>query len=499
MKPHTLSSRAILFAFCIVSGPLLSAPKLGRDVASYEHSILSLSVTRAVPDPESPWAMQNSDVSGHAAVVIAENMVLTQASIISRAVYIQAQKVDDVSKIPMRVIFADYEANLAILAPTDGHKLNNTRILPLGPDIPVGSDVTLVTIENERHLQRVSMRILDIGLREASVGGMTLPMYSLGGQSRSSCSSDLIVRNGMLVGICVGVVNNEPQVITAGVLSHFFNDKLVSPGYRGFGSFGVTLSPVKSPWHRKILGVDAEKGALRVAKIFETSPFNDCLAIDDVVIGLDKIAVDHRGFYPHAQWGAVPLRHYIVTKYAGDQVAVKYRRKGESHTCSRQIRKFSNQDQVVAGQSSEGPIPHMIFGGLVFRELNADFLSIFGREWQRISPPSLLFVYDYQNEPTLTRRREIVLSHVLGDSFNSGYEKLAYLILDKVNGNRVSSLEELGVHLRMAGVMREGMEFAQFDFRDGTQVVLPYDALDEVHRRISRNYAVTDFTSFFKR
>jgi hypothetical protein len=141
----------------------------------------------------------------------------------------------------------------------------------------------------------------------------------------------------------------------------------------------------------------------------------------------------------------------------------------------------------------------MIFGGLVFRELNADFLSIFGRDWQRISPPSLLFVYDYQNEPTLTRRREIVLSHVLGDSFNSGYEKLAYLILDKVNGNRVSSLEELGVHLRLAGVMREGMEFAQFDFRDGTQVVLPYDALDEVHRRISRNYAVTDFTSFFKR
>lgn len=104
MKHLTLTSRAIFFAICFVSGPLLSAPKLGQDVASYERSILSLSVTRAIPDPEAPWAIQNSDVSGHAAVVIAENMVLTQASIISRAVYIQAQKVDDVSKIPMRVV-----------------------------------------------------------------------------------------------------------------------------------------------------------------------------------------------------------------------------------------------------------------------------------------------------------------------------------------------------------------------------------------------------------
>ena len=499
MSQNYLLSALMVWLFVASFDHLCAAPKMRRDVTDYDRSIFSLSVTRATPDPEAPWAIQNSDVSGHAAVVIGDNLVLTQASILARAVYIQAQKVDDVSKIPMRVVFADYEANLAVLTPVDGFRLNNARILPLGPDIPIGSDVTLVTIENERHIQRVGMRILDVGLREATVGGMTLPMYSLGGQTRASCSSDLVVRNGLLVGICVGVVDNSPQVLTAGVLSHFLNDKLVTPGYRGFGSFGVTLLPVKSPWHRKILGVAAEKGALRVAKVFETSPFSDCLAIDDVVVSVDQLAVDHRGFYAHLQWGSVPLRHYIVTKYAGDPIAVKFKRKGEYRSCSRQIRRFSSQDTVVAGRSSEGPVPHLIFGGLVFRELNVDFLSTFGRDWQKISPPSLLFVYDYQNEPTLTRRREIVLSHVLGDTFNAGYEKLAYIILNKVNGKRVSSLAELGVHLRLDGIMREGIEFAQFDFRDGTQVVLPYEAIEAVHSRIARNYSVTDPESFFKR
>lgn len=470
-----------------------------RDRFDYEKSVLSLSVTRAIPDPEAPWAIQNLDVTGHVGVVIAENLVLAQASIVSRAVYIQAQKVDDVAKIPLRVVFADYEANLALLAPADDKRLQNTRILPLGPDIPVGSDVTLISIENERHLQRVSMRILDIGLEEATLGGMTLPMYSLGGQSRSQCSSDLVVKNGVLVGMCLKTQDNSPRVLTAGTISHFLNDNLTVAGYRGFAAFGVTLLPVSSPWHRKILGLDESKGALRVATIFETSPYNDCLLIDDVITGIDQITVDHRGFYNHSQWGAVPLRHYLVTKYPGDPVSIRFKRKGVSRSCVRNIRRYSSQDNLVAGLSNEGPVPHMIFGGLVFRELSADFLSGFGRDWQRNSPASLLFVYTYRNRPSLTRRREIVLSHVLGDTFNAGYEKLAYLILDKVNGKQVSSLEELKANLRAGGVMREGLEFSQFDFVDGTQVVLPYESLDDVHARISKTYAVADPDSFFKK
>ena len=72
-----------------------------RDASEFERSILSLSITRAVPDPESPWAIQNIDLAGVAGVVVGENKVLTLASNLSRAVYIQAQKVDDFEKIPI--------------------------------------------------------------------------------------------------------------------------------------------------------------------------------------------------------------------------------------------------------------------------------------------------------------------------------------------------------------------------------------------------------------
>jgi hypothetical protein len=470
-----------------------------RDASEYERSILNLTVTRATPDPEAPWATQNLDLTGYAGVVVGENKILTQASILTNAAYIQAQKVDDVEKIPLRIIFADYEANLALLGPADGKSLSGVKILPIGPDIPVGSDVWLVAIENERQLQRIALRAMDIRLREASTGGMSLPTYSLSGQSRSICKSDPIIRKGALTGLCVAISETQPQALTAGVISHFLADKHTPETYRGFGSFGITLHPVRSPWQRKLLGVPAGKGALRVASVSETSPFSDCIKDDDILTGVDDIAVDHRGFYQHSQWGAVPIRHYVISKYSGDSVVLRFSRAGKLQTCSRVLRRYSSQDNAVPGPASDGRAPHIVFGGLIFRELSADFLSVFGREWPRTSPPALAFIYNYRNDPTLIRRRDLVLSNVLADEFNAGYEKLSNLILESVNGRPAISVEELKVHLKLPGIQRDGIEYAQFDFRGGVQVVLPYQGIDVVHKRIAKAYAVSDSKSFFSR
>ena len=149
--------------------------------------------------------------------------------------------------------------------------------------------------------------------------------------------------------------------------------------------------------------------------------------------------------------------------------------------------------------TSDGRAPHIVFGGLIFRELSADFLSVFGREWPRTSPPALAFIYNYRNDPTLIRRRDLVLSNVLADEFNAGYEKLSNLILESVNGRPAISVEELKVHLKLPGIQRDGIEYAQFDFRGGVQVVLPYQGIDVVHKRIAKAYAVSDSKSFFSR
>jgi Cys-tRNA(Pro) deacylase len=141
----------------------------------------------------------------------------------------------------------------------------------------------------------------------------------------------------------------------------------------------------------------------------------------------------------------------------------------------------------------------VIFGGLVFQELSSDYLSAFGREWQTKAPTPLMFIYSYLNEATLTRRRLLILTNVLADSFNAGYEKISNLILNSVNGRQVASVDELKIHLKLPGVQRSGEEFAQFEFRNGAEIVLPYKGLDLSHKRIAKTYSVSQSASFFAR
>jgi PDZ domain len=502
MKRHTERSRFLgaSMVVALLSWVFLSVVALAdvNESSTYESSILNLTITRAAPDPESPWALQNTDISGNAGVVIGGNRVLTQASLLSRAVYIQAQRVDDVEKIPMEVVFADYEANLAVLAPVKGRRLNNVRTMNIGQDVPLGSDVFLVAIENERQLQRVSLRTLDIGLRESSIGGISLPIYSLGGQARTSCKSNPIIRKGLLVGMCVGVLDSQPQVIAASVINHFLGDKL-SASYRGFPALGVSFVPVRSPWHRKMLQITQGKGALRVARVFETSPFTDCILEDDVLTAFDSVAIDHRGFYQHPMWGAVPLRHYIAEKFGGSPLTIHFTRAGKSKSCTRNLVRFSGQESLVPGLANEGGLAHVIFGGLVFRELSVDYLTVFGRDWWQSAPQELLFFYTYLNVPKSKRERKVVLSNVLGDEFNSGYQKLSNLVVEAVNGQPVTSIESLKTRLNAPGILRRGVEFAQFDFLGGTQIVLPYKGTAGAHKRIASAYSVATLDSFYTR
>lgn len=504
MKPDKLCGLLVRFKILALFTLLtVELPAIGstdtKDSSRYESSVLHLTVTRAAPDPESPWALQNTDISGNAGVVISENRVLTQASLVSRAVYIQAQRVDDVEKIPMEIVFADYEANLAILAPVKGHRLGNVKVMNIGQDVPLGADVFLIAIENEKQLQRISLRTLEIGLRESSIGGISLPIYSLGGQVRSTCKSDPIVRNGLLVGLCVGVLESQPQVIAASVVKHFLGDNLTPALYRGFPSMGVSFVPVRSPWHRKLLGIAEGKGALRVSRIFDTSPFADCMKEDDVLTAFDSVAIDHRGFFRHPMWGPVPMRHYIAEKYSGSPLTIHFTRNHIAKECKRNLIRFSGQESLVPGATNEGGVPHVIFGGLVFRELSVDYLMVFGRDWRQSSPQDLLFFYTYLNLPSIKRERKLVMSNVLGDEFNAGYQKLSNLVLSSVNGLPVTSIEALKTQLNLPGILRAGVEYAQFDFLDGTQIVLPYKGTSDAHKRIGSTYAVTSTSSFFSR
>ncbi len=468
------------------------------DASEYEKSIVHLLATKATPDPEAPWSTQNADVSGFSGVFIGDNMILAPAALVSRSVYIQAQKLGDVTKIPLKVIFVDYEANLAVLGPVEG-SITGMVPLALGEEIPLNSELWMVGIESERQLQRASVKLLEVTLKEVVSGGMQLGAYLLSGQSRTLCRGEPVIYRGKLVGICLGVSDNQPWALTSQSIKHFLNDRLEAEKYRGFPILGLGLSLVKSPHLKKEIKWPANVSGVRVSEVYETSAFADDVKVNDVLVAIDGHPLDNRGFYRHPLWGPIPLKHYISSRYAGDKITLKMIRDGVNREVIRPVRRYNGQDYHVPGMTFEGGMAHLIIGGLVFRELGIDFLASFGKDWVRNAPSHILYLFHYQNRPQLARNRVIVMSQVLGDAFNQGYDRETLLILEKVNGMNVANLEDLRLAASNRPVERNGEKFMVFDFDNGSQIVLPVNGMADAHRRIAKSYNIGTVHSFLDR
>jgi hypothetical protein len=79
----------------------------------------------------------------------------------------------------------------------------------------------------------------------------------------------------------------------------------------------------------------------------------------------------------------------------------------------------------------------------VFQDMSGPYLSTWG-DWSRRAPPRLLIAYDREGaEPTSERPRIVLLTSVLPDSANLGYQDLRDLIVDKVNGRPIGSMDDL--------------------------------------------------------
>ena len=100
------------------------------------------------------------------------------------------------------------------------------------------------------------------------------------------------------------------------------------------------------------------------------------------------------------------------------------------------------QDRVPPYLYGRGP-DYVVVGGLVFEELTRPYLGAWG-DWARRAPPRLLVAIDREPEDVGAETRRIVLlSSVLPDAANLGYQDLRDLIVERVNGRPVGSLADL--------------------------------------------------------
>jgi hypothetical protein len=148
-------------------------------------------------------------------------------------------------------------------------------------------------------------------------------------------------------------------------------------------------------------------------------------------------------------------------KWAGDDVKLQIWRAGKPLEVTYRLPKYEYSIPLVPFASYDQEPEYLIVGGLVFQPLTDAYLQSWGTEWRRRSPFRLYF---YRNDPaTKERPGLVVLSQVLPDNYNMGYQEQKQLVLDKVNGQSVSRLTDLREALKKPVNGYHTLEFMRSD------------------------------------
>lgn len=202
--------------------------------------------------------------------------------------------------------------------------------------------------------------------------------------------------------------------------------------------------------------------------------------------------------------------HLVSLKRPGQEIALKVRRRagspGDAGGASDdgeegegRVRRWADSgeteilDVTVAVQPRAPLVPvhqydrlpsYYVFAGLVFSPLTQPHLHEFGDDWYN-SAPRRLCDRALNHHAERPGQQVVILSQVLADEVNAGYQGMHDLEVRSVNGRRVHNLREL----RDAVEGAEGA-FLRLDFVDDRVLVVNRAEAEAAHARIMAKHRV---------
>ena len=179
--------------------------------------------------------------------------------------------------------------------------------------------------------------------------------------------------------------------------------------------------------------------------------------------------------------------HYVIqNKFIGETAEIEILREGKVLKEKIKLTIPTNFCRLVPPEQYDEVPKYYIAGGLVFQPLSTSYLN------ERVMDDEYesdfffnLFYYIETGEPTEERREVIVLASVLADEINVGYHDLRDVVVFRVNGKKISTMEDLvaAVEVNM------GAYHVLIDGR-GKEIVLDKKKMDARNEIILKRYQI---------
>jgi hypothetical protein len=466
-----------------------AAERLGQEtVSAWERSLVTVEVARKKYDYYQPWTRRTSQTQ-KTGIVLNDHEILTTADEMFDRALVRLQKGGRGRWWLGEVTWIDYHANLALVTTVEADFWRGLQPATIGGSVPAGGDLQVVRWRNG-NLENRRAEFNQFIVREGQLAAVSHVSLEVDCEIQNAGWGEPVLADSHIVGL----INAQSDRTCIAISASFIKDILQARKdgkYHGLGYFHFYWQPAANPASLARLKLPGEPRGVIVIDVPERPDGGEqVFKPQDIILRIDGFDIDIQGDYQDPEYGHLMLENLATrSKWAGDEMKIQIWRDGKSLEVTYRLPKYEYSTTLVPLATYDREPEYFMMGGLVFQPLTDAYLQSWGNDWKRRAPFRLTY---YRTEsPAKDRPSLVMLSQVLPDPYNIGYQEQKWLIVDRVNGQRVNRLPDLRAALDKPVNGFHVIEFAQSDSL--RKIVLAAgDAEHEATARVLKRYGINE-------
>jgi len=414
-----------------------------------DKSVIRVNVTQQGYHFRVPWQKKRPSTKTAIGAILEGPRILVTSELMADHRYIELEKVDSLVKSAATIEVVDYEANLALLTPTDPHFLADMAPLELTTDAVLGDRLTVWQVQPNGNVTPSVGPITSIELASYPYRNYFLA-YRVNNslQYRFGNSTLPVVKDGRLAGLLMRYDSKAQtvDVVAAPVIEHFLKDA-ADGHYQGFPVAATRVAYLDDPQLRRYLGVTDEMGGVYIENVLKRSFAEKAgLRAGDILLEVAGFPLDNRGNYEHPLYGKVAAAHLVRCEFrVGDVVNLKLFRDGKTVTTEITLDRRPSEAYLVPPYIIDKAPRYYIMGGFILQELSAPYLKEFAEPRQTVQAPIHLVYYETNQDALDNGERDkiVFVSNVIPTAYTVGYEDLSNLVIKTINNRTIGRLEDV--------------------------------------------------------
>lgn len=418
---------------------------------SIKDSIVKVYSTATEYSYKAPWSPPMTRNATGSGCVIEGNRILTNAHVVSGASFIEVKSATSNEKYEAVVKVIGHDCDLAILELEDPEFFEGKTPLNISSSIAIQREEVQVYgfPRGGTGLSITKGIVSRVEMGQYAHSSAFLLLSQIDAPLNPGNSGGPVISGGEVVGIAhqgFSSGQNIGYMIPVPIIHHFLKEVeslKVKEEYKGFPNLPLKTQTIRNPGMRSFYGLEENTGGLLVTYIPENHFLFNAICPGDILIRIDQHDIDPFGCVAYPELGlTLPFDYEIMMKYFGDEIDLEILRDGKKHYLNVKIDETRRGAPLVRMTEYDKPPTYYIVGGMVFQPLVGNMLEnylSFGGNFLFID----LMHHCFRGKVEGSRDEIVVLSRVLKDRVNEGYQLLENEVIKEVNGIKICNMQDL--------------------------------------------------------